>query len=301
MIRAIAVVIALIVYPVFAGSSGPAVIVGVLEDVPGHSAGEHNHRGVRIVFQKTNSGWQAFPSDCQDQNEDCMSKVAVQYPQQVTWTIAFDGRSLGQVSGRTPEKFAFYSDVGLQTVTDQEHIPKIGKRSKEFAGTLDAPVYRPLIADSQPYFKDPETWKPKHLSARLLTVLRRQFRKKFSKVMNCAVQETATPRPWLYPDDDIKPLKAYSSKNDWTIAQIRLEGYRCDGPVDDSFIDQWFVIDPSNQVSFLGQSMQLVDAGDYDNDGKSELVFSLNGENQGGYKLFYDDFKKNAVFEFSYH
>lgn len=47
--------------------------------------------------------------------------------------------------------------------------------------------------------------------------------------------------------------------------------------------------------------MSLVDAGDYDNDGKSEVVFSIAGDNLGGYVLFYDDFTKHATFEFSYH
>jgi len=47
--------------------------------------------------------------------------------------------------------------------------------------------------------------------------------------------------------------------------------------------------------------MWLVDAGDYDNDGKSEIVFSISRYNRGGYELFYDDFKGHTVFEFSYH
>ena len=47
--------------------------------------------------------------------------------------------------------------------------------------------------------------------------------------------------------------------------------------------------------------MWLVDAGDYDNDGKSEFLFCIDQYNRGGYKLFYDDFKKRAVFQFNYH
>jgi hypothetical protein len=65
--------------------------------------------------------------------------------------------------------------------------------------------------------------------------------------------------------------------------------------------DQWFVIDPQRSARFLGEGMWLVDAGDYDNDGKSEVLFWINQDNRGGYKLFFDDFNKQAVFEFSYH
>jgi hypothetical protein len=47
--------------------------------------------------------------------------------------------------------------------------------------------------------------------------------------------------------------------------------------------------------------MWLVDAGDYGNDGNSELLFSINDENRGGYELFYDDFRQHVTFEFGYH
>jgi hypothetical protein len=63
----------------------------------------------------------------------------------------------------------------------------------------------------------------------------------------------------------------------------------------------WYVIHPGGEITFLDQEMWLVDAGDYDNDGKSEVVFAIDGYDRGGYKLFYDDFRKNATFEFSYH
>jgi hypothetical protein len=65
--------------------------------------------------------------------------------------------------------------------------------------------------------------------------------------------------------------------------------------------DPWFAVDPSRSVVYLDSGIWLVDAGDYDNDGKSELVFSINRDNEGGYDLFYDDFKKRVVFEFNYH
>lgn len=47
--------------------------------------------------------------------------------------------------------------------------------------------------------------------------------------------------------------------------------------------------------------MWLVDAGDYDNDGRSELVFSIDRYNEGGYELYYNDFKKHSTFRFGYH
>jgi hypothetical protein len=65
--------------------------------------------------------------------------------------------------------------------------------------------------------------------------------------------------------------------------------------------DPWFLIARSGAVRYLESGMFLVDAGDYDGDGKSELLFSLNDYNRGGYRIYYDDFKKSADFKFSYH
>jgi len=109
--------------------------------------------------------------------------------------------------------------------------------------------------------------------------------------------------PWPYRDQDIKLSSTYSSKTGWSVAALALRPYRCDGPGDDddAFTVQWFTISPQGDVEFLGRGMWLVDAGDYDNDGRSEIVFSIDRYNRGGYELFYDDFKGHAVFEFGYH
>lgn len=281
------------------GASEPKIILGILEEIPGHYAGQPASRGVRVVFQKNGRDWQPFPSACPD--EACLKTSASQFPPSATWTIAFSGRNLGQVTGTTPKEFEFYSDVGVQNITSKGPIPTVGKRSAEYGGFLGSEVFRPLIADSQPYFKDPDAWKPSHPSTEVTTSLRLQFRKKFPKVSNCTSPNDSAPKPWAYRDTDIKLAKSYSSMHNWSVVQLLLDRYRCDGPPDDAFADQWFAVSPGGKVKFVGQGMWLVDAGDYDNDGKSEVVFSIDRYNEGGYELFYDDFKGHAVFRFSYH
>ena len=121
--------------------------------------------------------------------------------------------------------------------------------------------------------------------------------------MHCTKQddEARNAAAWAYPDASIRLRKAYASNQRWQIAQVQLEGYRCDGPPDPAFWYQWFAVAPDQQVRFLDTSGWLIDAGDYDNDGRSELVFAVGGYNRDGYRLFYDDFKRSATFEFSYH
>ena len=108
--------------------------------------------------------------------------------------------------------------------------------------------------------------------------------------------------PFPYHDEDVKLVKAYASKGGWVAAQLHLEAIDCkDVEAGFDIDDPWFVVDAKNSVTYLDSGMWLADAGDYDNDGRSELVFSLYGDNRGGYELFYDDFKKRAQFEFGYH
>jgi hypothetical protein len=282
--------------------SPKSVLLGVLEDVPGKYAGQPNSRHIRMVFEKEGDDWQPFPANCPDQA--CLKTLPLDFPSQVNWTIAFDGRNLGQVTTHVPKAYDFYMDAGLQDITSEGPIPTIGQRAEEYGGFLFAPVFRPLIANSQPYFRDPESWKPVHLPAGLVASLRQQFRKQFPEVQNCASPEENVTRTWQYHDQDIEIHKAYSSNKKWVLAPLRLGGYRCDGPQvspsQDAFSDQWFVIDPENHIELLGKDMWLVDAGDYDNDGKSEIVFAITGYNKGGYELFYDDFKKHVEFEFGY-
>jgi hypothetical protein len=286
-----------------AAESSKSILLGVLEDVPGKYEGQPNSRHVRVVFKKDGEDWQPFPAKCHDQA--CLKALPSDFPSQVNWTIAFDGRTLGQAVTHVPKAYDFYMDAGLQDITSEGPIPTIGQKSEEYGGFLFAAVLRPLVATSQPYFKDPDAWKPAHLSADVVASLRQQFRNQFSKVTNCANPNENIARPWRYRDQDIETHKAYSSNKNWIIAPLSLRGYRCDGPQDgpsqDAFSSQWFVIDPENHIELLGRDMWLVDAGDYDNDGKSELIFAIAGYNKGGYELFYDDFKKRVEFEFSYH
>jgi hypothetical protein len=119
--------------------------------------------------------------------------------------------------------------------------------------------------------------------------------------VNCSKLDIEHAKPWPYIDANVKVDKVYASNRHWLIAEMELSGSECDGPPDEAFTSQWFVITSEQNVRFLGSNMWLVDAGDYDNDGKSELVFSIDDDNRGGYKLFYDDFSKHAIFEFGYH
>lgn len=293
-----AFVFVLAIFSLAAEAQSP--ILGVLEDVPPFGAGTQHRRAVRVVFEKEGSEWQAFPGNCSD--ETCLSSISVKYPLEIVWTVAFDGRSLGQITSRTPQRFAYYAEVGLQNVTSKSSVPIVGSRSRQFGGQTDASVYRPLVTNSKPFVSDPEVWNRSPLSAEQVFRIRQAFRQHFGKLCQLAADQTHL-KPLEYTDENLIVVSACKAKTGWAIARVHLQGAIDCADTEAGFEidDSWFAVDPQMQVRYLGDGIWLVDAGDYDNDGHSELVFSINRDNSGGYELFYDQFKKRVVFQYGYH
>jgi len=281
-------------------ASGQTIVIGVLEDNHGWYAGEPNFRAVRVVFRKAGMDWKSFPNDCPDQQ--CLKTVPTKYPRESTWTIAFDGKNLGHIASRTPSEFKWYAAVGQQEIVSAGRVPTIGQQSSEFGGYTEAVVYRPLVANSRPYSRDPEEWKPATASDSLNSILRTAFRKRFPKLCRLGGPQSNRMDAYPYRDEDVKLVKVYTSKTRWTVAMLHLQAVDCsDAEAGFNIDDPWFAAAPNGSVTHLDDGMWLVDAGDYDNDGKSELLFSIDREDRGGYEMFYDNFRKHVAFQFSYH
>jgi len=276
--------------------SGNIVYVGILDDareeLKNWKPGTAEHRIIMPAFEKNESGWQSIKSFA---------------PPQMNWTIAFDGKNLGAVESRSEneaDQLNSESSRAKQSIlTPFSKIPSVGNPSTKFAGVYGfgpAKFRRPLVAVSKPYFKDPDNWKRTALPDEVASVVRAGFRRQFPHVDRCSDEEIAE-RDWKFPDSAIKIRAAYASNKNSFLVATHLDAGNCgwgghpDDPLD-SFVDQWFFVGKDRATQRIGGFDELLDAGDYDNNGHSELIFfSLRSETSDAYDLVYgDDFEHKA-------
>jgi hypothetical protein len=207
--------------------SDDSLWVGVFENVDGGNflspamASPH----VRVAFKKDGTDWVAATSAI---------------PQTMTWTVVFDGRSLGTITSATKSSSA-YGDVNTQVLTaaPADRI-FVKKGAAEFSSTGDVPVKsRPLILVSEPHFRDPEGWKPTKLSFDEKNLAVNAFRKKIPTSERCDQPEEGPIYTVPYADAAIRFLKSYRSRSGNVILGMRLDdkSATCNFFDDNNFFD----------------------------------------------------------------
>jgi hypothetical protein len=191
---------------------------------------------------------------------------------------------------------------------DKLYLP-VGKypsvRSRgSFGGWCEAPSTRPLVLISQPLVEDPAGWKPLPVTNDYRQRLYNPMRLVLGRmnVFRCRDPEGAISEPFDFQPEDLKLYKGYRSKTDGILVSVGLdpEKYGCDGVSEPAWLAHWFLLH-DEQVDFIANGMELVDAGDYDSDGKSELLFWRSGYNRDGYVLVFDDLRQKAEYTWGYH
>ena len=281
----------------YATSYTSKVILGVIEDnrmeLVNWKPGPAKKRVVIPMFEKKGEEWAVILT----QND------------KLRWTIAFDGKSLGTFNS-VPAMSS-----GQRTIPDIAHFPEpgsnqklaFGKPNKRFSGWQYTNMHRPFIVVANGNFKDPEQWKTFKHTQKQADYFKSLFRKEYPTVTNCDENEKALPNPWKYENSSIElGKKAYQSNKNFLIIGMKLTGCKC-GLFHGPFIEQKFIISPDGSYEHLllnsndSFSLTLVDAGDYDSDGKSEVVFFVSGYNEDGYALFYNFFRNHVNYTWHYH
>lgn len=255
-------------------------------------------RLIRPAFEKGSSGWRVI--------------TANSLPAKPSWTIAFDGKNLGSVTSETSHEGA-QDDIGdvraltlVQRIVTPESVPNVGQATQTFAGLMaigPGKTRRPLVVVSEPYFRDPDGWRRmKSIPDDVAAKVRSTFRRDFPQVQKCKDEEVIE-RNWKFPDASLLLTTAYGSDKHAFLIQTRLNAGNC-GYVDDPkdpLSEPWYFVSEAG-TRRLGGLMTLLDAGDYDNDGRSEVIFFLTQpEDTDGFILFDADLCEQARLTWSYH
>ena len=258
-----------------------------------------SERLIRPAFEKTRTGWHKLESGS--------------IPVRISWTVAFDGRSLGQVTskaipiGSRPKEGRSEYLTAVQTiVTPASSIPSVGAPSEKYSPLATGPTKgrRPLVVVSKPYTSDPDGWR--RLSQppeAIASLVREAFRKGFPLAYRCK-EEKIVQYNWKFPDTSLSFPVTYASNEGTFLVESNLNAGDC-GYVDDpndAGSSPWFFVTADGHARRVGSFMSLLDAGDYDNEGRSKVIFILEQpEDTEGFVLFDADMHKEASLLWVYH
>jgi hypothetical protein len=133
-------------------ASDGSVYLGILDDAREELGREKTvvvrRRLVMPAFEKRNAEWQP---------------VTHFWPHRMKWTVAFDGKNLGEIESQAStieaDQINSNSSRAKQLiVTASGEGPMVGKPSREFAGISSlfglTAVRRPLVVVSKPFYRD---------------------------------------------------------------------------------------------------------------------------------------------------
>lgn len=262
------------------------LIIGVLE----HSNGEERKgHSVRVAFYKEGGQWKAYPASFNTEQE--LAGAIKSFPGEVAWTVCLDGRSSGSLTSKNPESILYYRDVGTHQIASGGSVPTVGRPSELFSGWPGGLTYRPLVLNSRANCADPAGWGPATPGAAGLDAVKGFLRKEYR--ISAAKWSKAK----------VTANKSYGSRTRGAkLVSLNIAGAEVipasgDG---DRNKDAWFYV-AGKEVRYLGSNMLLVDAGDYDGDGREEAVFKVQRYNNDGYALFHEGFGRKAEFSWGYH
>lgn len=276
------------------------LFVGVLDEsrCPHSSVGDVR-RFVRVPFARAGEGWiPLYELERQD-----APKLTEQ-----SWTVAFDGRDLGSlrsiglVSGTRPPA-RLTQDDHVYPLAAGQPLPEIRNKGRAFFGWCQPPTFRPMVLVSGPNFADPDKWKPFQPETAYRTRVFNDFRAALGKVMTCKPDNTMEEIAFDYAAGHLLAYKSYRDRSGRELLSVGLDPkYNLCSELPEllHWAPHWFLID-GKDIRHLGGQLELIDAGDYDADGKSEVIFWRSGYNEDGYTLFHDDFRGRVNFYWSYH
>lgn len=253
----------------------------------------------RVMFVQTSDGWRAVDSDY---------NLALPRVEGLNWTLGLNGKNLGRITLKDPAP-------GTPRLTDPffardklykpyGKVPLQANPMHLFEGWCAAPSARPLVIVSAPHVADPQQWKAfspgMELRHQLYPALRIAMGR--TQVAACLDTEAVKARPEYVLETDLVLGRAYRSRSGDVLASVAMAPLPngCDGPSGAAWSTHWFLL-RQGVIDFIGNEMELVDAGDYAGDGNTEFLFWKSGYDNDGYVLIFDDLRREVSYMWSYH
>jgi hypothetical protein len=266
-------------------NSSNFTIVGAVEeseDAKGGSVG-------RIMFYKKNGTWSIVKRNI---------PVESYYPG--NWTLAFDGRTLGKIQLKDncktwDERCKWHRTNFVFGLKNPNHFPKIKDKRKRFGNWVFDPVYRPVIIVKNGSYKDRLKWKRKKADQNLRSTLFERLKSIIGRPIICVGKPNYDKPNFGYPKidltlSDIKIYTQYINNNGEMLVAAGLHDKHisnCDMLLSKEDYPIWFYINNKNNiVRFIDYELKLVDAADYDKDGRVEIIFYHQGYNRNGYLIY---------------
>jgi len=251
---------------------------------------------VRALFVDSDTGWIALT------NRGLFDNASI-HPG-MKWTIGMGGKSIGNVQlvdviPNVPNNWSFPRDmfIGISTISG---LPLIENFEKMFCGWCNPPKYRPLVLCKNESVEDPDKWVEFEPDISICESLYPIFRSETDSVFYCPDTWEVVKR-FDYKSTDLIVIDGYRNNRGQTIVALQLDIRKrnCDGPPGFDWASHWFLL--GEVPVLLGRSLEYVDAGDFNGDGESEVLFWYSAYNRDGYTLFSNKLTKRVDFWWGYH
>lgn len=257
---------------------------------------------VRVAFQSQDRKWTVVHGEATDSDE--LDASPNWYPSPLYWSVTSDGKRLGELTSTRPSSTNFYGAIALQIIKSSS-LP-----ASTMAGTKAEPEevwpgmtpFRPLVLVTGSSWRDPEGWK-RTASERALAPIDDQLRKMFHAGVPVTSGEGGETEITAFEcgAHSLKVARAYRSSDGREILTIDLSG--CTPPKDADFEHSitYTVLRDAGRAIALGSDLWLIDAGDFDGDGESEVIFGRSLHNHDSYVLYSRRFREHCEFSWGYH
>jgi hypothetical protein len=208
-----------------------------------------------------------------------------------------------------------YKNLGLFSSEPSLRIPENGPKDEKYGGFLHEPRLKPQVITSPFPTLIKEGWSKSEIPVSVVRLAQKEWREVFGPSLEaCEVDDLSSPKFHRinYQDSDLELIESYTSKTEGHLVKLQMteKYYKCVEMPPKERSPQWFYVSEKMEARHILFSkwykefvtdVDFLDSGDYDNDGKNEVIFMLHSYNEDGYVLASDSFKSTAIFTWNYH